>query len=43
MTAENVKTEISRLVNDTFDTGGLNAVQRMAMEQATFKQYEAQP
>ena len=42
VTAESVKTGISRLINDTFGVSGLNAVQRTAMEQATFKQYKAQ-
>ena len=42
VTAEAVKTEVTRLIDSTFGPGGLSAIQRTALEQATFRQYEAQ-
>ena len=41
-TTEAIKTEIAILVDSTFGTGGLPAIQKAAIEQATFAQYEAQ-
>ena len=42
VTGEAVKTEITRLIDNTFGIGGLSAIQKTAIELSTFKQYEAQ-
>jgi len=41
-TAEAIKTEIARLIDNTFGNGGLSAIQKTAMEKAAFLHYEAQ-
>jgi hypothetical protein len=41
-TGEAVKAEINRLIESAFGVGGLSAIQKTAIEQAAFKQFEAQ-